>query len=32
LENLVVNAKVNSWDETDLMEIIGGFLKNDARE
>ena len=32
LENLVVDAEANSWDETDLLEVIGGFLKDDARE
>ena len=32
LENLVINAKVNRWDETDLLEVIRGFLKDDARE
>jgi len=32
LENLVVNTKANSWDETDLLEIIEGFLKDNARE
>jgi len=29
---LVVNAEANGWDETDLLEVIGGFLKDDARE
>jgi len=32
LKNLVVDAKVNGWDETDLLEVIRGFLKDDARE
>ncbi len=32
LENLVVDAKANSWDEMDLLEVIGGFLKDDVRE
>jgi len=32
LENLVIDAKANSWDKTDLLEVIGGFLKDDARK
>ncbi len=32
LENLIIDAKANGWDETDLLEVIGGFLKDDARE
>ena len=32
LENLVVDAEANSWDETDLLEVIEGFLKDNARE
>jgi len=32
LENLIVNAEVNSWDETDLLEVIRRFLKDDTRE
>ena len=32
LENLIVDAETNGWDETDLLEVIGGFLKDDARE
>ncbi len=32
LENLIVDAEANSWDETDLLEVISGFLKDDARE
>ncbi len=32
LENLVIDAEANSWDETDLLEVIEGFLKNDTRE
>jgi len=32
LENLVVDAKANSWDKIDLLEVIGGFLKDDVRE
>jgi len=32
LENLVINAEVNSWDEMDLLEVIGGFLKDNTRK
>ena len=32
LENLIIDAEANGWDETDLLEVIGGFLKDDARE
>ncbi len=32
LENLIIDAEANGWDETDLFEIIRGFLKDDARE
>ena len=32
LENLIVDAEANGWDETNLLEVIGGFLKDDARE
>ena len=32
LENLIIDAEANGWDETDLLEIIGRFLKNDAKE
>ena len=32
LENLVVDAEANGWDDTDLLEVIRGFLKDDARE
>ena len=32
LKNLVIDAETNSWDETDLLEVIGGFLKDDARK
>jgi len=32
LENLIVDAEANEWDDTDLLEVIGGFLKDDARE
>ena len=32
LENLIINAEANSWDETDLLEVIRRFLKDDARE
>jgi len=27
-----VDAEANEWDDTDLLEVIGGFLKDDARE
>jgi len=32
LENLVVDVEANRWDETDLLKVIGGFLKDNARE
>ncbi len=32
LENLVVDVEVNGWDNTDLLKVIGEFLKDDARE
>jgi len=32
LENLVIDVEANGWDETDLLEVIRGFLKNDVRE
>src|SRR6266540_3347189 len=32
LKNLVVDAEANGWDDTDLLEVIGGFLKDDTRE
>ncbi len=32
LENLIVDGQVNDWDESDLLEVIGGFLKGDVRE
>ena len=32
LENLVIDAEANGWDEIDLLKVIGGFLKDDARE
>ncbi len=32
LKNLVVDAKANSWDKTDLLEVIGEFLKDGTRE
>ena len=32
LENLMINAEANGWDETDLFEVIRGFLKDDIRE
>ena len=32
LENLVIDAEANGWDETNLLEVIEGFLKDDARK
>ena len=32
LENLVINAEANGWDETDFLEVIGKFFKDDIRE
>ncbi len=32
LENLIIDAEANGWDEMDLLEVIRGFLKDDARE
>jgi len=32
LKNLIVDVEANGWDEMDLLEVIGGFLKNDTRE
>ncbi len=32
LKNLIVDAEANGWDDTDLLEVISGFLKDDARE
>ncbi len=32
LENLIIDAEANGWDETDLLEVIREFLKDDARE
>jgi len=32
LKNLVVDAEANDWDETDLLEVIEGFLKDDVRK
>ncbi len=32
LENLIIDAEANGWNETDLLEVIGGFLKDDAWE
>ena len=32
LENLIIDAEANSWNETDLLEVIGGFLKDNAQE
>jgi len=32
LENLIIDAETNGWDETDFLKVIRGFLKDDARE
>ena len=32
LENLIVDMKANSQDETNLLKVIEEFLKNDTRE
>jgi len=32
LENLVVDAETNGWNEMDLLEVIEGFLKDNVRE
>ncbi len=32
LENLIIDAEANRWDDTDLLEVIGRFLKDNARE
>ncbi len=32
LENLVIDAEANGWDETNLLEVIRRFLKDDVRE
>ena len=32
LENLVMDAEANGWDETDLLEVIRRFHKDDIRE
>ncbi len=32
LKNLVIDAEANGWDETNLLEVIEGFLKDNARE
>jgi len=28
----VIDAEANGWDEMDFLEMIGEFLKDDARE
>jgi len=28
----VVDVEVNGWDKMNLLEVIGGFLKDDVRE
>ena len=32
LKNLVIDVEANGWDKTDLLEVIGGFFKNDIRK
>jgi len=32
LENLIVDVEMNGWDETNLLEVIERFLKDDIRE
>ncbi len=32
LENLIIDAEANGWNDTDLLEVIRGFLKDDVRE
>ena len=32
LENLIIDVEANSWNKTDLLKVIGGFLKNDVRK
>ncbi len=32
LENLIIDAEANGWDEMDLLEVIRGFLKDNAKE
>jgi len=32
LENLIIDAEANGWNETDLLEVIGGFFKDDAKK
>ncbi len=32
LENLIIDVEANGWDETDLLEVIRRFFKDDARE
>jgi len=32
LENLIIDVEANGWDKTDLLKVIRGFLKEDARE
>ncbi len=32
LENLIVDAKANGWDEQDFLKVIEGFLKDDTRK
>ncbi len=32
LKNLVVDTEANRWDETDLLEVIRGFLKDDVKK
>ena len=32
LKNLMIDTEANGWDDTDLLEVIEGFLKDDARK
>jgi len=32
LKNLVIDVEANSWDETDLLKVIKGFLKDNAKK
>ncbi len=32
LKNLIVNTEANNWNESNLLEVIKGFFKDDARE
>ena len=32
LKNLIIDAEANGWNETDLLKVIGRFLKDDIRK